>query len=58
MFVFSHNYPLIFTYFHVEGPKDANLSNDVFEDFSSGDDDQPEEEVSQVSEEIKKTEVY
>lgn len=35
----------------MEGPKDANLSNDVFEDFSSGEDDHPEEEITETVEE-------
>lgn len=34
----------------MEGPKDANLSNDVFEDFSSGEDDHPEEEITETVE--------
>lgn len=40
----------------MEGPKDANLSNDVFEDFSSGEDDHPEEEITETVED-KDTEV-
>lgn len=41
----------------MEGPKDANLSNEVFEDFSSGEDDHPEEEIAETVEDkdISKT---
>lgn len=35
----------------MEGPKDASLSNEVFEDFSSGEDDNPEEEITEIAEE-------
>lgn len=54
-----YNYPCIYALFHVEGPKDSNLSNEVFEDFSSGEyyDHPEEEDIPEVPEEEEKNEV-